>query len=485
MTTTPILAIPLVGPTQNDKTTTMNDAIAAIEDATQDQLAVSFASGNVTLTALQYTRHLVFICSGLTADRNLVVPLTKRLFVVRNSSAYNVTVKGATGATVVIAAGDGAIIHCDATDCVSLAAGGAGPTGPTGLPGGAITIGYTFDTTTTNSDPGSGTLRLNAGTQNTATAIYLDLLDSNGADWTATLDSLDDSTSTVKGHIRLFDRTDDSKFLLFTISAVTSHTGYRELTVAIVESSTASPFSAADSLALAFSRTGNTGSTGATGSTGSTGAAGATWHDGAGAPSDGLGANGDYYLDDTSLDVYHKNTSNSPQWAVVANIHGTTGADGNRWYDGSGAPSDGLGANADYYLDDATGNVYLKNTSNSPQWSVIANIIGPTGATGATGSAGSTGSTGAAGAAGSKWYDGSGVPSGGLGADGDYYLDDSNGDIYTKVTSNSPQWGVVFNVASAALSTAAFAALDLSTLPTSDPGGGKAWLNGGVLQVGA
>ncbi len=35
------------------------------------------------------------------------------------------------------------------------------------------------------------------------------------------------------------------------------------------------------------------------------------------------------------------------------------------------------------------------------------------------------------------------------------------------------------------LTPADFANLDLATLPTSDPGGGKPWLNGGVLQVGA
>jgi len=29
-----------------------------------------------------------------------------------------------------------------------------------------------------------------------------------------------------------------------------------------------------------------------------------------------------------------------------------------------------------------------------------------------------------------------------------------------------------------------FAALDLSSLPTANPGSGKPWLNGGVLQVG-
>lgn len=35
-----------------------------------------------------------------------------------------------------------------------------------------------------------------------------------------------------------------------------------------------------------------------------------------------------------------------------------------------------------------------------------------------------------------------------------------------------------------ALTPANFAALNLSALPTSDPGGGKPWLNGGVMQVG-
>ena len=37
----------------------------------------------------------------------------------------------------------------------------------------------------------------------------------------------------------------------------------------------------------------------------------------------------------------------------------------------------------------------------------------------------------------------------------------------------------------ATVTTVAIAALDFSTLPTSNPGGGKLWLNGGVLQVGA
>ncbi len=34
------------------------------------------------------------------------------------------------------------------------------------------------------------------------------------------------------------------------------------------------------------------------------------------------------------------------------------------------------------------------------------------------------------------------------------------------------------------ITAASFADLDLSGLPTADPGGGRPWLNGGVLQVG-
>lgn len=330
MAVSPILSIPEVAPTQVDKTTTMNDAIEAIEAATQDQLVVSMASGNVTLTTNQYTRHVAFDVTGLTADRDLVVPLTKRVFVVRNNSAHNCTVKGSSGATVVVAAGDASIIQNTGIDCISLAAGGAGVAGPTGLPGGGITIGYTFSTTTTNTDPGSGTLRLNNATQNTATAIYLDLLDGNAIDWTSVLDSLDDSTSTTKGALRLFDRSDDSKMLLFSLSAVISRTGYRELTVALITSSAASPFSNGDLVVVAFERTGDKGTTGSTGSTGATGASTA-WHDGSGVPSGGLGSNGDYYLNDNNGDVYLKNTGNSPAWGLVANIATAALASTNTW----------------------------------------------------------------------------------------------------------------------------------------------------------
>lgn len=61
----------------------------------------------------------------------------------------------------------------------------------------------------------------------------------------------------------------------------------------------------------------------------------------------------------------------------------------------------------------------------------LPGVTGPSGGPqGATGLAGPQGETGLPG---SKWYDGTGSPSIGLGSDGDYYLDLSTGDVYEKI----------------------------------------------------
>lgn len=142
--------------------------------------------------------------------------------------------------------------------------GATGDTGPAGPAGGPISIPYVFSTTTTDSDPGNGNLRLNNATQDAATAIRADLLDANGSDWTAVIDAMDDSTSTVKGHIRIFKTDDPTKFLVFTVSAVDSSTGYRNITVANVASSAGSPFANSDQVTLTFERVGDEGSSGST-----------------------------------------------------------------------------------------------------------------------------------------------------------------------------------------------------------------------------
>src|SRR3989442_257735 len=103
------------------------------------------------------------------------------------------------------------------------------------------------------------------------------------------------STNTLKGHIRLFKTTDPTKWLLFSVSAVASPSGYKNITVANVGSSAASPFANADAITLTFERAGDLGATGATGPTGLTGATGptgATGATGATGPTGPTGATG-------------------------------------------------------------------------------------------------------------------------------------------------------------------------------------------------
>jgi hypothetical protein len=109
----------------------------------------------------------------------------------------------------------------------------------------------------------------------------------------------------------------------------------------------------------------------------------------------------------------------------MAGINGTNGA---TWRDGAGAPSNALGVDGDYYLNDATGDVYLRA---SGIYSIIANIKGTTGSTGSTGAAGTNGTNG------STWYEGAGAPST-THTNGDYYLNTTNGDVYVQAAG---AWG--------------------------------------------
>ena len=168
--------------------------------------------------------------------------------------------------------------------------------------------------------------------------------------------------------------------------------------------------------------------------------AGSVWRDGSGIPDNGLGADGDYYLDHDSGNIYARIAG---VYALIGNMTGPigptgaagaagadgimgpagpAGAAGSVWRDGTGAPSNSLGANGDYYLDDATGFVYAKAAG---AYTHVTTAIGLPGATGATGPAGAPG-------AGALWREGSGVPANSLGIDGDLYLDGASGNVYQR-----------------------------------------------------
>ena len=132
-----------------------------------------------------------------------------------------------------------------------------------GINGGAVSLRYIFSTTTTDSDPGPGVIRLDNATQNLATTIRTDLVDANGSTVTTLLDSLDDSTSIFsKGQFRICHRDDATKWISFNLTAMASPAGYRNYTVTVSGSSAASPFVNNDPVILAWSRTGDKGDVG-------------------------------------------------------------------------------------------------------------------------------------------------------------------------------------------------------------------------------
>ena len=134
---------------------------------------------------------------------------------------------------------------------------------------------YKFDTNTADSDPGAGEVKFNNGTYASATAIYINDADSNGASTATDVQSWGGSTSTIKGSLHIIDINDSSTYARFKITAaVTDASGYNKITVEHLASN--NTFSAADELSITFVRAGDKGTTGDTGSTGSTGNTGST-----------------------------------------------------------------------------------------------------------------------------------------------------------------------------------------------------------------
>ncbi|OBQ66967.1 hypothetical protein [Mesorhizobium loti] len=122
-------------------------------------------------------------------------------------------------------------------------------------------LSYTFSTTTTDADPGNGTLRLNNATAASATAAYIDNLDSDGVLQTAFLDTFDDSTNTVRGVLTIRSKTSAAVKYAFNVSgSVVDGSGYRKVALAYVSGSG----SMTNGMAcwLTFDRTGDKGADG-------------------------------------------------------------------------------------------------------------------------------------------------------------------------------------------------------------------------------
>ena len=151
---------------------------------------------------------------------------------------------------------------------------------------------------------------------------------------------------------------------------------------------------------------GEQGLLGPQGATGIDGADGATWRSGSGVPANALGRDGDFYFRTDTDDVYQRSAG---AYSVIANLKGSAGPqgiagaqgpqgqqgpqgddgvpgadgiDGATWRSGSGAPSNGVGQDGDFYFRTDTDDVYERSGG---VYSIIANLRGSTGAQGPQG----------------------------------------------------------------------------------------------------
>lgn len=140
-----------------------------------------------------------------------------------------------------------------------------GAAGGSGVFGGAMSFLYQFSTTTTDSDPGTGTLRLDNATQNTSGNAILDLVDLHGVTITDALDSLNNfgANFSTRFYTRIVKANDTSKFILWKSFETVTETGYRKIFFEEeVASSEASPFANGDEVVITFTPVGTKGDAG-------------------------------------------------------------------------------------------------------------------------------------------------------------------------------------------------------------------------------
>ena len=165
-----------------------------------------------------------------------------------------------------------------------------GPIGPQGIQGasgfqgtgglqgatggfGGVTFDYTFSTNTAATDPGVGILKFNNTSLSSATIMYIDDRDDNFNDIQTFLRTVDDSTSPIKGHFKVSEKLDPSKFVLYTVTSITEQTGYFEIAGGYVSGSVTT-FADAEDVIITFARTGDIGPAGPQGPQGTQAAQG-------------------------------------------------------------------------------------------------------------------------------------------------------------------------------------------------------------------
>ena len=129
------------------------------------------------------------------------------------------------------------------------------------LPKGGDSAQFTYSTTTTDSDPGSGIVRFNNTTIGSATIMYVDDLDAAGTDVSAWVQSFDDvsGNDTNRGRIRVSKSNTLDTWHVFKVSAaVADASGYTKVTLTYIDG--AGTLANEDKIFISFVASGEDGS---------------------------------------------------------------------------------------------------------------------------------------------------------------------------------------------------------------------------------
>jgi hypothetical protein len=286
--------------------------------------------------------------------------------------------------------------------------GSKGDKGENGSFGGAA-FDYTFSTATTISDPGDGVLNFNNTVFSSANTLIIHDNDDNGVSVYNFLQTIDDSTSAIKGHFTVTEKANTTNFAQFSI--VGNHVdAANSFQVPVAYLTGASSMTNGLDIIITFARTGDKGDTGFTGSFGFTGSQGDIGYTGSRGATGFVGSTGYTgsqgdigYTGSQGVIGFTGSTGFVGSASTVAGPVGYTGSQGIGYTGSQGT----------------TGFVGSASTEVGP--------IGYTGSAGAgyTGSAGSNGYTGSQGVIG---YTGSQGVIGYTGSQGDIGYTGSKGD---------------------------------------------------------
>jgi len=205
---------------------------------------------------------------------------------------------GPVGAASTVPGPTGPTGYTGPASTVTGPTGYTGPQGPVGTFGGA-SFSYYFLTDVANTDPGTGNLKLNSSTYSAANKLYISIYDYNGTDIQSFLETIDDSTSAIKGTFKISELSNPANFIYYSIiGSHTFNTTWYSVPTAYVGGSVTSIVDGTH-VVITFSINGDIGSTGPTGYTGPasttpgpTGATGFTGPQGSTGPTGYTGPNG-------------------------------------------------------------------------------------------------------------------------------------------------------------------------------------------------